>query len=84
MERFLEKALANMTKPKSPDYRQGWGDCKADLLRMVQEALRSLHEVSKPNPVVSPTEENIKALRAREAELRRVRAVIKSLENKGR
>lgn len=72
-----------MSKPKSPDYRQGYGDCKADLLRMVQEALRSLHEATKPNPVVSPTEENIRALRAREDELRRIRAMIKSLKFRG-
>lgn len=71
-----------MTKPKSADYRNGYGDCKADLLRMVGEALGSLHEACVPNQGVNPSKENIEALRAREAELRRVRAMIKALRPK--
>jgi len=87
-----------MAKSKSQDYRQGYEDCKAVLLSMIQEASERLASESlqlqarkrrlgatRPNDIDNPYnyKENIKALRAREAELRRIRAMIKSLKIRG-
>lgn len=72
-----------MPKPKTPEYRNGYGDCKADLLRMVDEAFGSLHRACQNNGVYNPAKENILALRAQETELRRIRAMIKSLKPRG-
>lgn len=60
-------------------YNQGWGDCKAQAIKEVIEALRSLHEALQGDEVSSPTGEQRKELRLRVAELQRMRAILKSL-----
>lgn len=67
---------------KSPEYRNGYGDCKADLLRMVKEALKSISDACKDDPEYQPTEKDKQLLRLREAELRRIRSMIKALKPK--
>lgn len=64
---------------KSKDYSQGWGDCKAQAIKEITEALRSLHEALQGDEISSPTEEQRKQLRLRHAELQRMRAILKSL-----
>jgi len=67
---------------KSPEYRNGYGDAKADLLRLVKEALKSLHEACQNNGFCDPSEKDKELLRLREAELRRIRGMIKALKPK--
>ena len=72
-----------MAKPKSPEYKNGYGDAKADLIRLIKEAMAGLVEASKDDPEYGPSEKDKELLRARIAELKRVRAYIKVLKPKG-
>lgn len=69
-----------MPKPKSADYKNGYGDAKADMVRLIKEAMAMINDATKPNPYHSPTDEEIKTLRLRMAELKRLRAYIKALK----
>lgn len=71
-------------KVKSPDYRQGWGDCQASLVKMIEEAFRGLNSAQGGSDEVNPTPEQKRELYVREQELRRVRAMIRSLAAKHR
>ena len=65
------------------DYSSGYGQCKADLLTLVNEALSQAHKAM--GDVVNwaqEPEEAKKRLQLRIEELRRVRAYIKSLKAK--
>lgn len=69
-------------KEKSSDYKNGYGDCKADLLRMIKEALKSLNDACYPNGFRDPSKEECQAIRTRHAELLRLRSMVKALKPK--
>jgi hypothetical protein len=66
---------------KSPEYRPGYGDCKAALLREIQAALRDIHEAKDSNRYGDcPSDSVLVELHLRENELRRLRAIVKTLK----
>lgn len=73
-----------MSRSKTADYKNGYGDCKADLLRMVQEALKCMHEACHEpdgyHGVFDPSDNKKKELQFRIAELRRLRTMVKALK----
>lgn len=74
-----------MAKPKSADYKNGYGACKADLLQMIQEALSMVHNsrrIGRGFEAFNPSEEDKVRLRIHEAELQRIRAMVRALKPK--
>lgn len=69
-----------MGKPKSPEYKNGYGDAKADLIRLLKEAMATLVQASENNGVHDPSEKDKELLKARIAELKRIRGYIKVLK----
>lgn len=69
-----------MGKPKSPDYKNGYGDAKADLIRLIKEAQKGIRRAMQDDPYSGPSEKDKELLGARSAELNRIRAYIKTLK----
>ena len=69
-----------MGKPKSPDYKNGYGDAKADLIRLIKEAQKGIRRAMQDDPEYGPSEKDKELLGVRLAELNRIRAYIKTLK----
>lgn len=68
---------------KSNDYKQGFGDCRAKLSHMIEEALNLIHTArakSLFDEYVPVPVDIKKEFTVREQELRRVRALLKGLK----
>ena len=62
------------------DYRNGYGDAKADLLRMISEAMQLIDRNTDGCELSEPSPEQERELRARWAALRQTRAMVKGLK----
>jgi len=71
-------------KEKSGDYREGYGQAKADLLLQIGKAFKLIHnELAGEEPVeVSLSDENRKEILAKQEALKWVRSMIKGLKSK--
>lgn len=63
------------------EFRSGYGQAKADLLKEVDHAIDLIIESMGPCYFSPPSEKNVKDLMLRLSELRRMRAVIKAMKS---
>lgn len=77
-----QKGKSEILKEFHNGYRSGYGQARADLVMMIEEAMASCQDAINEAAKWDAPAETVKEIRLRRAELQRMRALVKTMKPK--